>query len=92
MNYKKNDCKLIIEIGVNHNGNMNLAKKMIDTIAKYEVDYIKFQSFLADELCIKEAKLASYQKKKSKSKYFSASNVKKISIKLQRPFNTLRIL
>ena len=60
---QKNDCKLIIEIGVNHNGNMNLAKKMIDTIAKYEVDYIKFQSFLADELCIKEAKLASYQKK-----------------------------
>ena len=47
---QKNDCKLIIEIGVNHNGNMNLAKKMIDTIAKYEVDYIKFQSFLADEL------------------------------------------
>ncbi len=63
MNYKKNNCKLIIEIGVNHNGNINLAKKMIDIISKYEVDYVKFQSFLADELCVKQAKLARYQKK-----------------------------
>ena len=40
---------------------------MIDTIAKYEVDYVKFQSFLADELLHKEAKLASYQKKLSQN-------------------------
>ena len=63
MNYKKNNCKLIIEIGVNHNGNINHAKRMIDTISKYEIDYVKFQSFVAEELCIKEAKLARYQKK-----------------------------
>ena len=63
MYYKKNTSKLIIEIGVNHNGNIKLAKKMIDVIAKYDVDYIKFQSFLTDELCVKNAKLAQYQKK-----------------------------
>ena len=63
MSYKKNTSKLIIEIGVNHNGNIKLAKKMIDVIAKYDVDYIKFQSFLTDELCVKNAKLAQYQKK-----------------------------
>ena len=54
---------MIIEIGVNHNGNINHAKRMIDTISKYEIDYVKFQSFVAEELCIKEAKLARYQKK-----------------------------
>ena len=63
MSYKKNTSKLIIEIGVNHNGNIKLAKKMIDIIAKYDVDYIKFQSFLTDELCVKNSKLAQYQKK-----------------------------
>lgn len=63
MYYKKNNSKLIIEIGVNHNGNIKLAKKMIDVITRYDVDYIKFQSFIADELCAKNAKLAKYQKK-----------------------------
>lgn len=63
MSYKKNTSKLIIEIGVNHNGNIKFAKKMIDVIAKYDVDYVKFQSFLTDELCVKNAKLAQYQKK-----------------------------
>ena len=71
MNYKKNNCKLIIEIGVNHNGNINHAKRMIDTISKYEIDYVKFQSFVAEELCIKEAKLARYQKKKNLSQNIS---------------------
>ena len=61
MSYTTNNCKLIIEIGVNHNGSIELAK-MIDVISTYNVEYVKFQSFIAEELCLKNANLARYQK------------------------------
>ena len=34
---------LIAEIGINHNGNVRLAKKLIDLAKKYNFDYVKFQ-------------------------------------------------
>ena len=89
MYYKKNNSKLIIEIGVNHNGNIRLAKKMIDVIARYDVDYIKFQSFIADELCAKNAKLAKYQKKNLNQKH--VENKKNIDVKLEK-FNLINYL
>ena len=39
----------IAEIGINHNGNLNLAKKMISAAKKSGADAVKFQSFKADE-------------------------------------------
>jgi N,N'-diacetyllegionaminate synthase len=53
---------IIAEAGVNHNGDINLAKKLIDVAAKAGVDYVKFQTFKADKLVNKSAKKASYQK------------------------------
>ena len=40
---KKNTPFLIAEIGINHNGSIKLAKKLIDLASKYKFDAVKFQ-------------------------------------------------
>lgn len=54
---------IIAEAGVNHNGDMSLAKKLIDAAAEAGVDYVKFQSFKASKLVSPKAKKAEYQSK-----------------------------
>ena len=54
---------IIAEAGVNHNGNMALAKRLVDVAADAGADYVKFQSFNADLLLLKSAEKAGYQKK-----------------------------
>lgn len=44
-------CFIIAEIGINHNGDIKIAKRMIDAIAKAGADCVKFQTFRADEFC-----------------------------------------
>lgn len=53
---------IIAEAGVNHNGNINIAKKLIDVAVEAGVDAVKFQTFSAKEVMIKTAPKASYQK------------------------------
>lgn len=52
---------IIAEAGVNHNGSIELAKKLVDAAALAGVDYVKFQSFKAENLVSKDAKKAEYQ-------------------------------
>lgn len=52
---------IIAEAGVNHNGDIQLAKKLIDAAVEAGVDYVKFQTFKADNLVSKSAKKATYQ-------------------------------
>lgn len=52
---------IIAEAGVNHNGDINLAKKLIDVAADAGADYVKFQTFKAENLVQKKAKKAVYQ-------------------------------
>lgn len=54
---------IIAEAGVNHNGSLSLAKKMIDEAAKAGADAVKFQTFKASLLASRAAPKASYQKK-----------------------------
>jgi len=56
-----NSVIIIAEAGVNHNGDMNLAKKLIDAAVDAGVDYVKFQTFKSESLVSKEAKKADYQ-------------------------------
>lgn len=56
-----NSVIIIAEAGVNHNGDMNLAKKLIDIAVEAGVDYVKFQTFKSENLVSKEAKKADYQ-------------------------------
>ncbi len=60
---------VIAEIGVNHNGKINLAKKLILKAKQAGADFAKFQIFKANKLASKNAKMADYQMK----------NVKKIN-------------
>ena len=52
---------IIAEAGVNHNGDINIAKKLIDVAAEAGVDYVKFKSFKADKLVSPDAKKADYK-------------------------------
>ncbi len=52
---------IIAEAGVNHNGNIDLAKRLIDAAADAGVDYVKFQTFKSENLVSKVALKADYQ-------------------------------
>jgi N-acetylneuraminate synthase/N,N'-diacetyllegionaminate synthase len=54
---------IIAEAGVNHNGDMKNAKRLIDVAKDAGVDYVKFQSFRANKLVTRSAKKAEYQSK-----------------------------
>ena len=53
---------IIAEAGVNHNGSIEMAKRLIDAAAEAGADYVKFQTFKADRLVSPSAKKAEYQK------------------------------
>ena len=53
---------IIAEIGNNHEGDFDLAKKMIQLASESGADAVKFQTFKAENLVSKEAKTAEYQK------------------------------
>ena len=54
---------IVAEIGCNHNGDFNLAKKMVKTAKECGVDAVKFQTFNSKLLISRYAKKAEYQKK-----------------------------
>lgn len=54
---------IIAEAGVNHNGSIELAKKLIDKAAEAGSDIIKFQTFKSENLVSKTARQAEYQQR-----------------------------
>lgn len=54
---------IIAEAGVNHNGDLDIAKRLIDVAAEAGADLVKFQTFNADRLTTKYANKAEYQDK-----------------------------
>jgi N,N'-diacetyllegionaminate synthase len=54
-------CFIIAEAGVNHNGDPNVARKMVDAAVQSGADAIKFQTFKADRLTTLAAPKAEYQ-------------------------------
>ena len=63
-------CFIIAEAGVNHNGSVELAKKLIDVAKDAGAEAVKFQTFKAENVVIKNAEKAEYQKTaKEESQY-----------------------
>ena len=54
---------IIAEAGVNHNGDIEIAKRLIDAAVNAGADAVKFQMFRADRLAASSAVMAEYQKK-----------------------------
>lgn len=60
-----NKVIIIAEAGVNHNGSIENAKLLIDAAFNAGVDYVKFQTYIAENLVSQTATKAAYQKKNS---------------------------
>ena len=71
---------IIAEAGVNHNGDIEIAKKLIDAAADAGVDYVKFQTFKADQLVTKSASRAKYQDSNTGDKDSQYEMLKKLEI------------
>src|SRR5436190_12170606 len=54
-------CFIIAEVGVNHNGSLEMAKKMVDAVCQVGADAVKFQTFKAENLVTAQAPKADYQ-------------------------------
>ncbi|SCX02839.1 N-acetylneuraminate synthase [Lachnospiraceae bacterium YSD2013] len=57
----RNSVLIIAEAGVNHNGDINIAKRLVDKAKECNADIVKFQTFNVDRLAAKSAKMAEYQ-------------------------------
>ena len=73
--------QIIAEAGVNHNGKISLAKKMISAAAKFGADYIKFQAYDVNELLLKNTKKAKYQINRSEKNETQYLMLKKLQFK-----------
>jgi N,N'-diacetyllegionaminate synthase len=81
-------CFIIAEAGVNHNGNINLAKRLVDVAMKAGADAVKFQTFKAEDVVTKTAKKAEYQKKTTRAEESQFVMIKKLEIE-ERDFREL---
>lgn len=74
---------IIAEAGVNHNGNMELAQKMVESAKSFGVDYIKFQTGKPELVTSKFAMMADYQKKNIGKEESQLDMIKKIMLKAE---------
>lgn len=75
-----NKVLIIAEAGVNHNGNLDLAKKLVDEAISAGVDIIKFQTFKAENLVTKNANMADYQKSNTGENHSQFEMLKKLEL------------
>lgn len=71
---------IIAEAGVNHNGDINNAKKLIDVAARAGADAVKFQTFKAENIVCKNAEKAEYQKSTTGTEENQFSMLKKLEL------------
>ena len=74
---KKLITTIIAEAGVNHNGSIDTAKRMIDVAADAGADIVKFQTFQAEKLVTKKAEKTNYQKNLTDNKESQYEMIKK---------------
>jgi len=71
---------IIAEAGVNHNGKLSLAKKLVDIAVKAKADAVKFQTFKAENVVVKYAPMAEYQEKNIEKKESQLNMLKKLEL------------
>ncbi|MFY9088409.1 N-acetylneuraminate synthase [Arcobacter aquimarinus] len=75
-----NKVFIIAEAGVNHNGSIELAKKLIDVASESGADAVKFQTFKAEKLVSKNAQKADYQKQTTNKTESQFDMIKKLEL------------
>lgn len=73
-------CFIIAEAGVNHNGDVNLAKQLIDVAKKADADAVKFQTFTTERIATRYAEKAQYQKETTSSEEAQFEMIKKLEL------------
>ena len=81
--WKRKKCFIIAEAGVNHNGDVSLAYKLIDAAKEAGVDCIKFQTFKTEKVISKNTEMATYQKENLKNEETQYEMVKKLELSYQ---------
>jgi len=76
--------KIIAEVGINHNGSLKNALKLVAEAKKAEADYVKFQIFKAHNVVTKEACKANYQKSNFKDKETQYQMIKKFELSFDK--------
>lgn len=72
--------EIIAEAGVNHNGNLETGKKLIEAAAEAKADYVKFQSFVTEKILRMDAPKAVYQKVTTGSEESQFQMLKKLEL------------
>ncbi|MFZ5906250.1 MAG: N-acetylneuraminate synthase [Nitrospirota bacterium] len=72
---------IIAEAGVNHNGSIDIAKKMIDVAKDAGADAIKFQTFMTERLVSKTSPKAEYQTKVTNKEESQFAMLKKLELR-----------
>lgn len=78
---QKNKVFIIAEAGVNHNGSLELAKKLVDVAVEANADSVKFQTFVAENVISSQAKMADYQLANTGKVESQLEMVKKLELK-----------
>jgi N-acetylneuraminate synthase len=80
---REHPCVIIAEAGVNHNGDINIAHRLIDAAKQTGVDAVKFQSFTAKALVTPHSKKADYQLKTTRGDNSQFSMLKQLELSLE---------
>ena len=80
---KANKVFIIAEAGVNHNGSLDLAKRLIEIAVDSGADAVKFQTFKAESLVSKNAQKADYQKQTTDASESQFDMIKKLELDVE---------
>jgi len=74
---------IVAEIGVNHNGNLRVAKKLIDAAKESDAEAVKFQAYRTERIVTKYAEKARYQKEATDPRKSQYNMLKKLELKAE---------
>lgn len=77
---EREPCFVIAEAGVNHNGDIKLAERLIDAAKNIGADAVKFQTWKTENIALKDVKMAEYQKENLKENKSQFEMLKKLEL------------
>ena len=77
---------IIAEAGVNHNGELDLAKRLVDVAVEARADAVKFQTFTAEKLATAKAGMAAYQKRNTGKEESQLAMLKRLELSRENHF------